>query len=81
MDFLQVWGDDCPIAVISVKANSPDADADGDVDASDVSTFAHALGARVGDPRYTICLDLNEDGSIDAGDISFLAIHFPSTCP
>jgi hypothetical protein len=64
---------------IPLKINSPDTrDASPcGVDSSDLSALAERLGRP---QQYGICFDFNEDGAIDAGDLSYFATVLGSSC-
>lgn len=76
-DFLDVYIDGGYLGRVPVRVNSPDSSADCFVDAGDLSKFATALGRP---QEYTFCLDFNEDDTIDAGDVGYLALVLGANC-
>jgi hypothetical protein len=76
-----VW-DGAVIGTLPVKFNSPDAvpASPCQVDASDFSALVQRRGAQVGQPNYSICFDYNEDGSIDASELSLFANALGAGC-
>jgi hypothetical protein len=75
---LTLFVDGIAITTLPIRFNSPDAGMNCHVDASDLSTLAAALGQP---DRYSICLDFNESGSIDASDLSYFANARGAQCP
>lgn len=66
------------LGYVPVRINSPDHTpvSPCSVDAGDISFFANYLGSS----RYSICCDFNEDGAIDASDLSYLATSRQQSC-
>jgi len=79
---ISVFADGIGIATLPIKFNSADAVPASPcaVDAGDLSAIAAKLGSEVGEAPYSICLDLNEDGYIDASDISSVASALGNRC-
>jgi len=46
-----------------------DVDSDGDVDGSDMASFADAFGSSVGDPNYNPTADFDENGIVNENDL------------
>ncbi len=57
------------------------ADVDGNctVEQFDLEQFATGFGAEIGEPRFNLLLDFNEDGIIDGRDLAILASRFGET--
>lgn len=81
-DNLTVYIDGVAIGTVPVKINSTDAlpATPCHTDASDVSALGAHFRKRVGEDGYSICFDYNEDGGINAGDLSFFAAKLGSDC-
>ncbi len=56
-----------------------DLDADGDVDETDMGSFAAAFGTKSLLPGYNAGADLDEDGDVDAGDLATFAANIGRT--
>ncbi len=59
---------------------SPDINADGFVNLSDLSMFAEAYNTQEGDAAFNTCCDYNDDGSCDLGDFAYLGQHYQHEC-
>jgi len=72
---IAVFADGVFVATLPIKFNSADAlpASPCAVDASDFSALASKIGSEVGEAPYSICQDFNEDGYIDASDVSYFA--------
>jgi len=81
-DNVSFYEDGVWFATLPLKFNSADAVPASPcaVDAGDLSAIAAKLGSEVGEAPYSICLDLNEDGYIDASDISSVASALGNRC-
>jgi len=59
---------------------SPDINADGFVNLSDLSMFAEAYNTQEGDAAFNTCCDYNDDGSCDLGDFAYMGQHYLHEC-
>ncbi len=59
---------------------SPDINADGFVNLSDLSYFGQSYNHRLGDPEYDPCTDYNDDDWCNLSDFSFLGEHYQHEC-
>ena len=59
---------------------SPDINADGFVNLSDLSMFAEAYNTQEGAAAFNTCCDYNDDGSCDLSDFAYLGQHYQHEC-
>jgi hypothetical protein len=77
---LDIYADGIFVATVQVKTNSPDAAQTSGachIDMSDVTELSTVLGNP---GAYTICFDWNESGTIDAGEVAYLAAVLGAEC-
>ncbi|MHC1630601.1 MAG: hypothetical protein ACXQTG_06615 [Methanoculleaceae archaeon] len=59
---------------------SPDLNADGFVNLSDLSYFSDSYHHQLGDPEYDPCTDYTDDDWCNLSDFSFLGEHYQHEC-
>lgn len=59
---------------------SPDLNADGAVNLSDLSFFGQSYNHQWGDPEYNPCCDYNDDDWCNLSDFSYLGTHYQHEC-
>jgi hypothetical protein len=59
---------------------SPDINADGKVDLSDLSFFGQAYNHNHGDPLWNPCCDYNDDQHCNLSDFAYLGEHYQHRC-
>lgn len=77
--FLDIETCTVPIC-IDIVIVSPDLNADGFVNLSDLSFFSHSYNHRWGDPEFDPCTDYNDDDWCNLSDFSFLWEHYQHEC-
>ena len=65
---------------LDIVVVSPDINADGVVDPSDLSFFAQSYNKYFPDPLYNRCGDYNHDSGVDLSDFSFFNSHYRHDC-
>ncbi len=65
---------------LDVVIVSPDINADGFVNLSDLSFLGESYNHRLGDPEFNTCCDYNDDDWCNLSDFSFLAEHYQHQC-
>ena len=84
VESLDVVADGVAIGSVPVKTNSHDIlpASPCHIDAGDLAAVARALGSnRVSNPaNYTICIDYNQDGFIDASDVANSPFGLSAAC-
>lgn len=65
---------------LDVVIVSPDLNADGFVNLSDLSYFSHSYNHEAGDPEFDPCTDYNDDDWCNLSDFSFLGSHYQHEC-
>ena len=80
---LQVYVQGILIGTLPIQINSPDIGMASPcaVDASDLAARATGRGSLYGSGNYSLSMDFNEDGAIDASDLSFWAYARGMLCP
>lgn len=59
---------------------SPDINADGFVNLSDLSFFGQSYNHNLGEPDYNPCCDYNDDDHCNLSDFSFMGEHYQHEC-
>jgi len=67
-------------ACADVVIVSPDINADGFVNLSDLSFFGQAYNHQLGDPEFNTCCDYNDDDYCNLSDFSYLGEHYLHEC-
>ena len=65
---------------LDVVIVSPDINADGAVNLSDLSFFGQSYNHQLGEPEYNPCCDFNDDDYCNLSDFSYLGEHYQHEC-
>ena len=75
---------EAPFCIVPVCADivivSPDINADGFVNLSDLSFFGESYNHQLGDPVFNTCCDYNDDDMCNLSDFSYVGEHYQHSC-
>jgi len=71
----------CAVPIcLDVVIVSPDINADGQVNLSDLSFFGQSYNHQLGEPEYNPCCDFNDDEDCNLSDFSYVGEHYQHEC-
>jgi hypothetical protein len=78
--YIMEWPNCVNPQVVDIIIVSPDINADGQVNLSDLAVFGFSYNTAWGEIGYNECCDYNDDYMCNLSDFAFMGEHYQHTC-